>query len=112
MCWDTWQRRQRGKVGNIGKIGKVGKTNKISSFIATAVCPCVPPPTHTSPQAQSQGDAVLVDRLAGQLHVLELQQATLQALQATATEGSLSDLQDELQPLAVLYNEYAAKHRV
>ena len=55
---------------------------------------------------------MLVDRLAGQLHVLELQQATLQALQEAAAEGSLTDLQDELQPLAVLYNEYAAKHKV
>lgn len=55
---------------------------------------------------------MLVDRLAGQLHVLELQQATLRALEGTVPEGSLGDLQDELQPLAVLYNEYAAKHKV
>lgn len=70
--------------------------------------------THAPPsQAQSQGDAVLVDRLAGQLHVLELQQATLQALQTSAApESALVDLQDALQPLAVLYNEYAAKHKV
>lgn len=67
-------------------------------------------------QAQSQGDAVLVDRLAGQLHVLELQQATLQALVADdhhqEWSAQLGELRDELQPLAVLYNEYAAKHKV
>ncbi len=68
-------------------------------------------------QAQSQGDAVLVDRLAGQLHVLELQQATLEALQHLDRDGDewqaqLGELRDELQGLAVLYNEYAARFKV